>query len=252
MIINTGELKEFLKKATLNYCINNVQIKLTKDKVVSKMISSASDVITILNMNNEIIPSMKATDNLVLNFDEPNANIVPYLNLIDDNEETTINIKDEKITLVQGKLKSNIFFCSPQVVNVFEADAPRADIEYFHEMSFDDDFIKDFGQIKKIGSKFNKVYFGVADKMLYIETSDKQNRFSNGLRIDLCEVDDYQDMSMCFDFKNVVNLMSVLNGASSEFMCRFAYVAEQELGMLSIVNDDGSEKYYLMSRRDNG
>jgi hypothetical protein len=250
MVINTSALKEFLKKATLNYCINNVQIIVAKDKVSSKMISSPSDVITILNIDNEILPGIKATDNLVLNFDEPNANIVPYLNLIDDDEETNINIRDEKITLVQGKVKSNIFFCSPQVVNVFEADAPRSDIDYFYEMKFDDDFIKTFGQIKKIGPKFNKVYFGVADKMLYIETSDKQNRFSNGLRIDLCDVD-YQDMSMCFDFKNIVNLMTVLNGSSDDFTCKFAYVAEQELGMLAVSNEDDSEKYYLMSKRDN-
>lgn len=250
MIINTSALKDFLKKATLNYCINNVQIKVTKNKVSSKMISSPSDVITILNIDNEILPEIKATDNLVLNFDEPNTNIVPYLNLIDDNEETTINIRDEKIILVQGKIKSNIFFCSPQIINVFEADAPRADIDYFHEMTFDDDFIKDFGQIKKIGPKFNKIYFGVADKMLYIETSDKQNRFSNGLRIDLCDVN-YQDMSMCFDFKNMVNLMTVLNGSSGGFACKFAYVADQELGMLSVSNENDSEKYYLMSKRDN-
>lgn len=250
MIINTEELKNFLQKATLNYCIGNVQINLSKDKATSKMISSASDVITILNMNNNIMPSMKPSDVISMNFDEPNVNILPYLNLINDDEETEIKLKDEKITLVQGKVKANIFFCSPQVVNIFEADAPRADTTYFHEMKFDDDFIKDFGQIKKIGAKFGKIYFGVVDNMLYIETSDKQNRFSNGLRIDLCNVE-HSDMSMCFDFKNVVNLMTVLNGSSSEVTCKFAYLDEQELGMLSVYNEDESEKYYLMSKRDN-
>ena len=140
MIVNTSELKTFLKKATLNYIINNVQIKLSKDKAISKMISSSSDAISLLNLPNLILPEMKSTDSLVMNFDEPNTNLVPFLNLINDNEETTIQIKDEKITLIQGKQKSNIFFCAPQVVSIFEAEAPRADISYFHQMEIDDDF----------------------------------------------------------------------------------------------------------------
>lgn len=249
MIINTSELKGLLKKATLNYSIDSVQLNVTKDVIVSKMITSSSDAITILNVENNILPEMKATDSLVMNFSEPSTNIVPFLNLIDDNEETDVVIRDEKITLVQGKQKSNIFFCAPQVVSVFEADSPRSDIEYFYEMDLDDDFVESFNKIKKIGSKFNKIYFGVLDKTLYIETSDKQNRFSNGLRIDLCDVES-DDLSMCFEFKNIVNLMSVLNGSYSDFKCRFAYVPEQELGMLFIGNDNESEKYYIMSRRD--
>jgi hypothetical protein len=97
-----------------------------------------------------------------------------------------------------------------------------------------------------VGSKFNKIYFGVHDNTLYIETSDKQNRFSNGLRIDLDDVE-YEEMSMCFEFKNVTNLMSILDG---EFTCQFAYVAEQGLGMIFVGNEDNSERYYLMSRND--
>ena len=251
MIINTSNFKEVLKKATLNFSIDTVQLNLTKSKITSKMITAASDAITILNIPNEVLPSMKATDALVMNFQEPSNNIMPYLNLIDDTEETVINIKDEKITLVQGKQKSNIFFCAPQVVNVFDGDNLRPDISYFHTIDLDDDFVNAFSKIKKVGSKFNKVYFGVAENVLYIETSDKQNRFSNGLRVDICDVE-HSELSMCFEFKNVVNLMAVLNGSYSDFKCQFAYVEDQELGMLNLGNEDNSEVYYLMSKRDNG
>lgn len=247
MIINTSKFKEFLKKATINYCIDSIQLNLTKDKVKSKMITSASDAISILDVPNEILPEMRSTDTIVMNFSEPSTSIVPFLNLIDDNEESSLDMKDEKIVLVQGKQKSNIFFCAPQVVNTFEADEPRADINYFYEMNIDDDFMESFNKIKKIGSKFGKIYFGVSDNQLYIETSDKQNRFSNGLKIELSDVV-HDDLSMCFDFKNMTNVISILDGV---FTCKFAYVAEQELGMLFIGNEDGSEKYYLMSRRDN-
>ena len=247
MLINTSEFKNVLKKSTLDYCINSVQLNFTKEKLTSSMISSSSDAIAILNLPNLVLPEMKKTDTLVMNFSEPNANILPYLNLIDDNEETKINIKDEKITLVQGKQKSNMFFCSELVVGVYEGEGPKSDIEYFNIMDIDDDFMNSFSKIKKIGAKFNKIYFGVSNNVLYIETSDKQNRFSNGLRIDLCDVE-YDDMSMCFNFKNVVNVMSILE---NEFKCHFTYVPSQELGMVYIGNEDESEKYYLMSKIDN-
>jgi len=249
MIINTLELKTFLKKATLNYCIDSVQMNFTKDRVSSKMISPASDAITLLNLENTILPDMKKTDSITMNFSEPSTNLVPYLNLIDDSEETEVSIKDEKITLIQGKQKSNIFFCATQVVSVFEADSPREDISYFHTMDVDTDFAEAFVKIKKIGSKFNKIYFGVEKNEFYIETSDRQNRFSNGLRVKLCDVE-YDDMSMCFEFKNLVNLMNVLLEDNNTFTAQFAYVEEQELGMMFIGNEDNSERYYLMSRND--
>jgi hypothetical protein len=249
MLINTNDLKDVLKKATLNYSIDSVQLNFTKESVTSKMITSSSDGITILNVPNTILPDMKKTDNIVMNFSEPSTNLLPYLNLIDDSEETVVNIHDEKITLIQNKQKSNMFFCSPTVVSIFTGDSLRSDIKYFKEYQIDSDFIDSFGKIKKIGSKFNKIYFGVSDNVLYIETSDKQNRFSNGLRVDICDVKK-DDMSMCFDFKNVVNLMTVLNGSSDDFTIHFAYVDEQELGMMFFSKEDDSELYYIMSRRD--
>lgn len=246
MNINTENFKLFLKKATLNYMIDSVQMSFTKELVSSKMISSSSDAISILNVENGILPNISKNDNIVFNFSEPNASLVPYLNLIDDDEDTEIKIFEEKITLVQRNQKSNIFFCSPYVVSVFEADAPRSDIDYFTSIDIDEDFMTAFNKIKKIGSKFNKVYFGVDNNTLYIETSDKQNRFSNGLRIDLSECE-FDDMSICFDFKNITNAIGILG---NDFSMNIAYVKEQELGMLSISNEDETEKYYLMSKRD--
>jgi len=246
MNINTAELKSILKKATLNYVIDSVQLNFTKDFISSKMISSSSDAISILNVTKTVLPTMAKKDTLTFNFLETNITLISYLGLIDDERETEIKIHDEKITLIQDKQKSNIFFCSPQVVNIFEADAPRTDIEYFTEINVNDIFLESFNKIKKIGSKFNKIYFGVDSGNLYIETSDKQNRFSNGLRIDLAEVE-FDDMSICFDFKNIVNTIGILG---DDFKINIAYVKDQNLGMLFIGNTDKNEKYYLMSKTD--
>ena len=93
------------------------------------------------------------------------------------------------------------------------------------------------------------MYFGVENRVLYIETSDKTNRFSNGIKIELCDVD-YEDMVICLDYKNVVNIMSVMNGEETDFTTRFAYVKDQELGMIYFSNEDNSQKFYLMSKID--
>ncbi len=249
MNIDTGKLKILLKKATLNFLFDSVQLNFTKDSVKSKMTSSMAEAITILNMPNEILPEMKSTDIITMNFSEPSTNVMPHLNLIDDNEDTKIDIRDEKITLIQNKQKSNIFYCAPQIVSTFEGEGPRGDVDYFKSIPLDDDFMNEFTKIKKIGSKFNKIYFGIESNVLYIEASDKQNRYSNGLRIDLCDVVK-PNLAMYFDFKNMVNLMSVINDGVSNFTCKFAYVNEQALGMLNVSNEDNSENYYLMSKID--
>ena len=93
MNINVTELKKFLKKATLNYSIDSVQMNISKERVVSKMITPSSDAIAILNMDNTILPNISTRDSIVFNFSEPSTTILPYLNLIDESAVTSIDIK---------------------------------------------------------------------------------------------------------------------------------------------------------------
>lgn len=247
MLININELKNVIKKATLNFSIDCTQLVISKQNIKSKLISSSSDAIVLLNVENNVIPDLKNDDIVTLNFSEPNTNLIPYINLMDDTDDVKVKISDEKIILTQGKQKANIFLCSPQVISIFESDSPRSDIDFFNVFEIDDDFKEQLNKIKKIGSKFNKIYFGVDKKQFYIETSDKQNRFSNGLKIDLNEIN-FDDMSMCFDFKNITNLFSIID--DTDFKCKFAYVKEQDLGMMYVFNPDESQRFYLMSKKD--
>ena len=244
MNLNIDNFKEVLKKATLNFLIESVQLKVTKDTITSKMISQSNDGIAILNIKNEIITDMKKTDDFTFNFIEPNQSLIPYLNLAD--EQTTIKVQDEKIVLATGRQKSNIFFCAPQVVSIFTSDSLRDDIEYFKEIDVDETFIQTFNKIKKIAPKFGKIYFNVKDKVLSIETTDKRNNFSNGISFDIDDVE-YDNISILFDYKSVASVMGILGEG---FIARFAYVPEQEMGMIYFTNEDGTEKYYLMSKQD--
>lgn len=251
-ILNVVNFKDVLQKATLNFSIDSVQLKFKDEKVESGMISASSDAIVILNMNNDILPEV--TDEVTFNFAEPQQQLVPFLNLIDD-EEVQCEIKEEKLVLVADNQKADIHFCSPQIVKVFSASDPKEGTEYFLTMDVDDDFIEAFLKIKKIGARFGKVYFNVEDNNFIMETTDKSNRFSNGLRFTLVEKmakkkkDEIDDLVLCFDYKNIVNLMSVLD-EGQEYQVSFAYLPEQELGMLFLGSKDASEKYFIMSRRN--
>jgi hypothetical protein len=244
MNLNIENFKEVLKKATLNFLIESIQLKITKDTIISKMISQSNDGIAILNIKNEIITDMKKTDEFTFNFLEPNQTLIPYLNLAD--EQTTIKVQDEKIVLTTGRQKSNVFFCAPQVVRVFTSDSLRDDIQYFKDIEIDDGFIQTFNKIKKIAPKFGKIYFNVYDKMLSIETTDKTNNFSNGVLFDIDDAE-YDNLSMLFDYKSIAGVMNIVGEG---FTARFAYVPEQEMGMIYFSKEDGTEKYYLMSKQD--
>jgi hypothetical protein len=85
---------------------------------------------------------------------------------------------------------------------------------------------------------------------MVMETTDKQNSLSNGIRFELLDVKE-DDLNLCFDFKNFSNLMAVVEGREDEFRISFTYIREQNLGMSYLEKTDNSERYYLMSKMEN-
>jgi hypothetical protein len=173
---------------------------------------------------------------------------MPFLNLIDE-EEANIRVHQEKITLSVGRQRSNIFFCSPRVVSVFSAGGPLESVNYFLEMPVDDYFIDCFKKIKKVGTRFGRVYFNVEDNMLSIESTDKRSSVSNTLKFDLVEAD-FNDMTICFDFSNFSKLMSIVSNDYENFVFKISYLEDRELGMVFMRKTDDSENYFLMSKVD--
>lgn len=247
MKVNVKEFKSFLKKATHNYSINSISFKITNEFIESKMIKPSRDVINILKFKNNIFEDVK--DEKIWNFYEPNITILPFLNLIDDDDANILE-RSERIIIKNNKQKSNIFFCAEEIPSIFGANEPKDSFTPIVNIDINDDFKESFLPIKKIANTFGKIYLTIKDKILYIETMDKSNKFSNGISIELCEVD-YEDCSICIDFSNFNNLMNIID-EDEFYKMDIYYVPEKELGMVCCYNTDDeiTENYYLMSKSE--
>ena len=242
MRINVENLKELIRKSTVNFSIETVQLRFGGGKVKTNMISSDGNTIAILDAPNDVID---VNDELDFNFSDPSQGVIPFVNLF-DNEMVNVKIYENRMTLMDGQQRSNIGFCSPLVVSLLGTNNIKEDVDWFFNMDVDENFKEIFKKIRKIGARFGKVYFEVKDQIMYIDTSDKTNVYSNGLKFELdnCEK---ENLTLSFDYKNMVNLMNVI-GDRENFKLKLTYKEEQELGMLYTKLTDDSEKYCLLSK----
>ena len=248
MQINVGNFKSLVRKATLDLSIDSVQLNFENDSMTSKMITQHQDGIVLLNLANDVIIGMTENDEFQFNFSEPNQYVMPFLNLIDE-EEANIAIHQDRITLSVGRQRSNMFFCSPTVVSVFSAGTPLESVTYFLEMPISEDFISAFKKIKKVGTRFGRVYFNVEGGILSIESTDKRSSVSNTLKFDLVETD-FRDISICFEFANFSKMMALVSDDYEEFEMKISYIERNDLGMVFMRKLDDSENYFLMSKVD--
>lgn len=250
MFVNVKKFNNLLKKATLNYSINSFHCEISSDKIVSRMIKPSKDAIICLDLVNDIFRNN--TENLSFNFIEPSSSIVPYLNLI-DGDEVEFLVRNEKIIIKNGKQKSNIFFCEPEIPSKFGATEPKGKFDPFISIDINDDFLGAFNKIKKIGNKFGKIYFSTKDSVFKMETTDKKNKFSNGLEFDIADFSYKDEINICFDFSNLVNMFSVLDEDVSYYMS-FVYIKEKDMGMLTCQqknpDSENIERFYLMSKME--
>lgn len=243
--VNVENFKEVIKKATLANSIDSVNIKFKGGNVISGMRTEDRQGIINLDMPNNVIEGLKKEE-IDFNFSEPGKLVLPYLNLIDE-EMADIEIKDDYITVKSGGQRSRLSFCSPMMVSTFDNKRSKK-TEHFLEMDIDDEFLSNLVKIKKVGTKYGKVYFSVEKNILYMESADKQNKYLPTLKIALCKSDS-EDLSMCFNFRHFVNTMTVINGAYSEFKIKFTFVSKDDikLGMIHTEKNDNTENYYLLS-----
>jgi hypothetical protein len=248
--VNLLEFQDVLRRATLNFSIDNVGMSFGSDSY--KIGMRSSNAIVVLKGENKVISGISPTDTWDLNFSEPSKNVKAYFDLIipDEQDEADIQMKNEKIILKSGSQKSNLFFCSEHLVTKFEGDGPRTDGELIFEFDITQEFVDTFNLVKKVAGGFGKIYFSVDNGEVSIESTDKTNSFSNGMKMAIGQ-SDYGDVSVCFDFKTINNVMTLINGDATDFRFRIGYIPQSNGGMSSFVKNDDSEKYFVLSMREN-
>lgn len=251
MKLNVGNFKNVVRKATLNMSFDSVQIKFDERLITSKMISRDNTAIVILELKNDVISGVEGEN--VLNFVEPNQNLMPFLNLFEDVDEIDFTKTDSALTLKLGRQKSRLRMSVEQAVSIFSRGNPNERVRSFVSFQLDDDFIEAYSKIKKIGARFGKVYFSVESGMLFMETTDREEGLSNSLKMELVPVAGVDDVQLCYNYKNLVNMMTVINSHYADFKLSIAStnVSGTVMGMVTAEKNDGTEKYFIMSQREN-
>lgn len=250
--VNLLEFQNLLRKATLNYSMDNVGISIKSD--VFRVGMRNSNAIVILKGPNNIISGITSTDSWDLFFADPSKNVKSYFDLIipDANDEALIEMKEGKVVIKteDKRQKIDLFFCSEHLISGFDREGPKVDGDTVFEMVITQDFMDTFNLIKKVAGGFGKVYFTVEDGIVSLESTDKTNSFANGMKMSVGSTE-YDNVSICFDFKSINNVITLLNGDATSFSVRLGYIPQSSGGIASFIKNDGSEKYFLLSMREN-
>src|SRR6056297_3580068 len=164
MKVKIGALKNVMKKATLNYVIPSVQLKFKNSKIISNMVTQSMDAVIMLNLDNNIL-DIPPSDSFSFNFSDPNVNVKPYIDLVDE-DLVDADVSDEDIKIKTDKKQKLCFhFSSPDFVSSYNGNKPDIS-DWFFEQNIDDELMGKFNKIKKIAGKFGKVYFTIKDKII--------------------------------------------------------------------------------------
>jgi hypothetical protein len=250
--VHVEKFLKLLQKATLNHSIENVRMTFTKD--IYKVGMKGANSLLILKGENDIITGIKSTDEWEMNFQDVQKNLKNYLSIIIPDEDGYANIimSDSKLTVNSGNQNTRCFFCSDNIPATFTKDGPKSTGEQVVNFEIDDEFITAYNLIKKVAAQFKKVYFGVEDGKLFIEAGDRTNAHANNMTITLQDTD-FDDMFVCFDYKGLMDVMTLINGDAYDFYFRIGYLPNRNSGLMSFTkgDDNNNETYYLLSLREN-
>jgi len=247
MLAKVEGFKNIVRKSTLNLSFDSTQILFNNEKITSKMVSRDYSAVVILDLPNDVFSNVMGE--MEFNFVQPNQNLMPFLNLFDDEDEIEIIPNDNFITVKKDKHNVRIMLSVSKAVSTFNHSI--VNMKPFVTLPIDDDFIDSYNKIKKIGPKFGKIYFNVEDGVLYIETTNREEVFSNSLKLKITDVNS-PDTQLCFNYKNFVNAMTLINGNHNEFELKLftVNVSDSMMGAVSIENG-AKEQYYLASIKEN-
>ncbi len=247
--VHVEKFIKLLQKATLNWSIPHVRVYFTKDTYRVGM--KGSNSLLILRGENDIITGISETDEWEMNFQDAVKNVKAYMSIIlpDEDGMAAIMMRDEKIIIKSGNQKTQCFFCSDAIPSIFTKDGPKTIGDEVVNFEIEEEFITAYSLIKKVAGGFGKVYFGVQNGRLFIEAGDRTSPHTNNMLM-LLQESSHDDMFVCFDYKSLNDIMTLINGDAVDFTFRLGFMPARGSGLVSFTKD-GVETYYLLSLREN-
>jgi hypothetical protein len=250
MNIDIDKFKTLIKRTTLNYSIVGLHLNFVNSRIKSKLISNQRDIITLTDIPNDVI-NFQPNDDISFYFTEPQTTVLPHIKHMEG--EANLEIFEEKELMViwqiingqrvEGKLR----WPKPIAVerNIFSKDAKET-FEYFKILKLDENVFGLLDVIKDVATRFGKVYITIKNGEFLIEATDKTNSFASGTKVEFGNIDsDLPDISLCFEFKNLSNLLSIIDDS---FDMRFSYIQGADGGFIHSVKSDETEQYFLFNR----
>ncbi len=264
-ILHVERFKDVLRKSTLDMALEGTQLHFKNGMIYSQMISEPSDIITIIEIANDVIDLSKE-DDITLRFREASVKVFPALDIL-ETADVDVKIYDEstaaRIILkpkytykgVEQTGTSTIQMVAESVLrDMVLSRAKREGIEYFSVMPVDDELMKLFSWVKRIGILHPNVYIEVKDGNISIESSDKNNTYGNGFHFPIMSGIEIHDLTIAFTYANFVHLYNVIvdelskgeDAKELKFGCAF-FDQDQGSGMIHVTAADQSEQYFLLS-----
>ena len=243
MRLNVENMKDVLFKATCNYSLDSVGLTITPDKITSG--SKSNNIVIVLNLPNNVIPDIPDTTEMY--FSEPNQQVKVYLDLMSGLDDVQVSLSDTKMTLTADGQKGIVHYCSANLVPTFSGDGPKVNGVSVYNTQLDDNWVYKFEKIRGIASRFQKIYFTIKDKTIYMESTDKSNQHSNGISFNM-GYSDHVDLCLGFDYKVFSNVMKVIGDRHDDFTVTLDSI--KTAGLLSFINADNTEKYFLISQTE--
>jgi len=249
MKINVPKFRNLIKKSTLNYSMECLQLNFDPKEVKSSMISGPRDVLTNICLDNDFVTGMGIEDQITLNFIDPAGKVSRYLDILPEEVDVTIE-ENVKFTLHVGRRTIDIFMVDDSIIRNHISQKSAKEMSYFITLPVDQAFKTIVDGHKTVAPYYQKIYFGVKNKDFFIQSTDRTNSGINTLNDPICPCDT-EDMVMCFEFRNFFNLMEIIDDAKAagkEFDLNFTYSKSDDRGLIYAVSKDGKEKYFLISR----
>lgn len=266
--INIRVLQNVLRKGTLDLKIKMIQMEFKENRLNVNMISGPRNVITLLNLKNNMI-NFSEHDEVILRFADLLKPLQTTETILKYTNNETIDVK-----IFDGEQDPHVLFrndysldgelfeqrhkcgmCDKSVIEHLIVAEDYSEFPVFAEYNFSPDLLNLFFQISAHAGRYGKVYLRLTNGTLSIDATDENNLFEDHNDCDFAHNLEGGNMVMCFDYENFTHLLNIVKAEMNKdnaknYKIGFSWFEENESGLIRVFSHDNdeTEEYMLLNR----